>query len=80
MSQDAFGNYIAKIGSANYVPPDLTGVGGGGGSGSVVSSAVDPNGVLSATGKAWCIGTGAMDGYYWKKSTVGTSNDEWVPV
>lgn len=46
----------------------------------VFSSAVDPNGSVSATGSAICLGTGAMDGFWWRKTTAGTSNSEWVAM
>ena len=48
-------------------------------SGAVVSSAVDPTGVVTITGLGWCIGTGSFDGRYWKKTSSGTGTD-WAPV
>jgi len=55
-----------------------TAVSGGGGTTSVFSSATDPSGVLTATGPAICLGTGASDGLMWKKTTAGTNNTDWV--
>lgn len=56
------------------------GVSGTGGSGNVFASAVDPTGVLSVTGPAVCIGSGAFTGTFWVKSTTGTSSADWVAL
>lgn len=49
----------------------------GSGAVSVYSTEVDPNGVVEATGAAFCAGSGAMAGKIWVKTTAGTSNSEW---
>lgn len=53
--------------------------GSGGGSGTVTTSASDPTGVLVVTGPAICIGTGAVDGLLWKKTSAGAASD-WVQM
>lgn len=73
---DAFGNYTANM----TMPTDVVSPVVVSGGTQIYSSTADPNGVISAAGPAWCIGTGASDGLYWKKATAGTSNNEWVPV
>lgn len=54
--------------------------GGTGGGGNVFASAADPSGVLSVTGPAVCIGSGAFAGTFWVKSTSGTSANDWVAL
>jgi hypothetical protein len=39
----------------------------------------DPNGIITATGAAIVVGSGASIGTIWLKSTKGTSNNEWFP-
>jgi hypothetical protein len=43
----------------------------------VFGASADPNGVQSCAGPGFVIGRGAVDGTIWKKSTAGTSNNEW---
>lgn len=57
----------------------IAGGSGGTGSGTVTTSAVDPNGVITITGPGWCIGTGAVAGLHWEKVTAG-SGSVWNPV
>lgn len=54
--------------------------GGGTPANNILSTNVDPNGVVSATGVAICVGYDAMFGKVWQKTTAGTSNNEWVAV
>lgn len=53
--------------------------GSAGGAESTIYSAVDPTGVISVTGPKLCIGTGAMDGKLWFKTSAGTASD-WFAV
>lgn len=46
----------------------------------IQASAVDPNGVITATGPAIVLGSGASSGFMWVKVTAGTSNNEWNQV
>lgn len=43
----------------------------------ILTATGDPNGVVTATGPAIVIGSGAAAGSLWVKSTAGTSNNEW---
>lgn len=52
------------------------GGGGGGGGGNVYAGSGNPNGVQSATGVAVYFDT-STEQTYWK-TTLGTSNNEWV--
>jgi hypothetical protein len=62
----------------------LSGLGGGGGGvsggGNVFGYGGDPNGHVTATGAAICLGSGAAVGQVWQKTTSGTSNSEWVQI
>lgn len=53
----------------------FVGGGGGGGTGNVISSSVDPTGVLTVTGAGLCFGTGAVHDQWWKKTSSGTGSD-----
>ena len=46
----------------------------------IVTSDVDPNGVISYSGPAVCFGFGAAEGAIWAKTTDGTSDNEWVTI
>lgn len=40
----------------------------------------DPNGVVSATGAAICLGTGSTDGAVWVKTSAGANNNTWTNI
>jgi hypothetical protein len=70
-TQNAGWELVGKFGDAG-----VDGAAGAGGS--VLYMSTDPTGVLSVTGPAVCVGTGAMTGSVWEKTTAGTSADEWI--
>lgn len=47
---------------------------------STIYSAVSPVDVISITGPALCIGTGAVNGQVWVKTTQGSSSADWYPL
>lgn len=75
--------YVKKYGtqSAGWVLVGKYGDGGfASGASSTLYSGVDPTNVISVTGPAMCIGTDAVNGQVWIKTTSANSSADWFPV
>lgn len=60
--------------------PSGGGGGGGGGTTGFLTFDGNPNGIITATGKALLFGVGSSQGQMWVKVTPDSSNTDWIQM